>query len=49
MIEDIVRSIEDAVILKDFDFEGRKESPFNPSEFSTYSDEHMQRTINELS
>jgi len=49
MIEDIVKSIEDAVILKDFDFEGRKESPFNPSEFSTYSDEHMQRTINELS
>ena len=49
MIEDIVKSIEDAVILKDFDFEGRKESPFNPSEFSTYSEEHMQRTINELS
>ncbi len=49
MIEDIVKSIEDAVILKDFDFEARKDSPFNPSEFSTYSDEHMQRTINELS
>ena len=38
MIEDIVHSIEEAVILKDFDFEARKENPFNPSEFATYSD-----------
>lgn len=45
MIEDIVRSIEEAVILKDFDFEGKRESPLSPSEFSAYSDEHMTKTI----
>lgn len=49
MIEDIVRNIEEAVILKDFDFEGRRESPYNASEFSTYSDDHLQRTISEIS
>ena len=38
MIEDIVRNIEEAVILKDFDFEARKESPLSPTEFSSYSD-----------
>jgi hypothetical protein len=38
MIEDIVRSIYEAVILKDFDFEIRKDSPLSPSEFSSYSD-----------
>lgn len=38
MIEDIVRSVEEAVILKDFDFEARKESPLSPVEFSAYSD-----------
>lgn len=38
MIQDIVKSIEDAVILKDFDFESRKDSPYNPSEFAVFSD-----------
>lgn len=38
MIVDIVRSVEEAVILKDFDFEGKKEAPLSPSEFSAYSD-----------
>jgi hypothetical protein len=37
------------VILKDFDFEIRKDSPLSPSEFSSYSDEHMNKTIGELS
>ena len=49
MIVDIVRSIEEAVILKDFDFEGKRDSPLTPSEFSAYSDEHMSKTIGELS
>lgn len=31
MIEDIVRNIEEAVILKDFDFDARKDSPYNAS------------------
>ena len=31
MIEDIVKNIEDAIILKEFNFEERKDSPFNPS------------------
>lgn len=31
MIEDIVRNIEEAVILKDFDFDARKDSPLNAS------------------
>jgi hypothetical protein len=29
MIEEIVRNIEEAVILKEFDFEARKDSPYN--------------------
>jgi hypothetical protein len=44
-----VRSIEEAVILKDFDFENRKDSPLSPTEFSSYSDEHMNKSIGELS
>ena len=35
--------------MKDFDFEGKRESPLVPSEFSSYSDEHMIKTIGELS
>jgi|JI61114C2RNA_FD_contig_91_942756_length_3598_multi_2_in_0_out_0_4 dynein heavy chain len=49
MIEEIVRNIEDAVILKEFDFEARKDSPYNATEFAAYSDEHLQRTVAEIS
>lgn len=31
MIEDIVKNIEDAVILKEFNFIEAKESPLNPT------------------
>jgi dynein heavy chain len=49
MIEDIVKSIEDSVILKEFNFQDTKDSPLNPSEFAVYSDEYMLKTVVELS
>jgi len=50
MIEDIIKSIEDAQILKDFDFESRRETNTLPSvfEFYAYFEDHMQKVVNEL-
>jgi dynein heavy chain, axonemal len=50
LIEDIVKNIEEAVILKDFDFEVRRENPIPPTvmEFYNYFEDHMQKQINEL-
>lgn len=50
MIEDIVKSIEDSVILREYDFESRKENVQLPSvmEFYNYFEEHMKKTVEEL-
>jgi len=50
MIEDIVKSIEDAVILREYDFESRKENVALPSvmEFYNYFEEHQKKTVEEL-
>jgi dynein heavy chain len=49
MIEDIIHSIESAVILREFDFEARRRNPLNPTEFCAYFEEHMQRVVGEMS
>lgn len=50
MIEDIVKSVEDAVVLREYDFESRKENIQLPSvmEFYNYFEEHMKKNIEEL-
>ena len=50
MIEDIVKNIEEAVVLREYDFETPKESASLPSvmEFYNYFEEHMKKTVEEL-
>lgn len=50
MIEDIIHSIEDAQILKEFDFESRNQTNTLPSvfEFYAYFEDHMQKVVSEL-
>lgn len=50
MIEDIVKSIEDAQILREYDFESRKENQSIPSliEFYNYFEDHLNKTVEEL-
>jgi len=48
MIEDIVKSIEDAVILRPYDFDQKKDGYQSVMEFYNYFDEHMNRIVGEL-
>jgi len=50
MIEDIVKSIEEATIFRTFEFESHKENKSLPSvmEFYNYFDETLNRTVGEL-
>ena len=50
-IEDFVKAIEEAQILRDFDFEAKKdqkETLYNPMEFLSHFDEHMKRIVSEI-
>jgi len=46
-IDEFVKGIEDAQILREFDFEHKKDSLYNPMEFLSHFDEHMKRIIQE--
>ncbi len=48
MIEDIVKNIEEAVVLRPYDFEARKDSFQSVMEFYNYFDEHLNRVVSEL-
>jgi len=48
-MEDFVKNIEESKILKDYNFEDRKDNLSLPSvmEFMNYFDDHMNRVVNE--
>lgn len=44
-IEEFVRAIEDAQLMREFEFEGKKDNLLNPSEFMLYFEDHMKRVL----
>jgi dynein heavy chain len=46
-IEEFVHAIEEAQLLREFDFEQKKDQLYNPMEFLAHFDEHMRRVVSE--